>query len=611
MVIVSLRRRNNPMAQIFISYSRSDRSFVDDFVPLIHKVYGNDSLWFDDDIHGGANWWDMILSEIDRCVLFIFLISNEALESPYCQAELREAIRLRKQILPIIIRRLSPPYPGDVPDDLRAVLGQTQAIELIKLRDPANIANLYGAAHRLLQTAPRAQAPLQSTVTRQPPVPDRRPFPARRLIVLGGLAVVAAGVAVILPNLMRPSGSSTEIDLTLTTSNSTPDGITLTEPAASMQTRTPGITPEDADEIAALGDGEGSVDILAWAGGLERGDTDPNFDWVTDFEAQTGCTVNSTFTASSDEMFAVASEESFDIIIASGDISLRLISSGLVQPVELDFVPSWSTVDERLQHGPWHIVDGVHYGVPFQWIPNVLMYNTDVFRDQPPESWSVVFMETTLPDGESNVGRVQAYDGPIYIADAALYLMVHNPELGISDPFSLDRDQFNAALDLLRQQRALVGRYWHDAFSQIDDFYSEEYAVSTAWPYQVNLLKQNGAPVSFAVPIEGITGTAETSMLASDAEHPNCAYRWLEWSLTPKVQGDIAAWLASVPAVPAACQDNVLLGSDGCAANGMDTFDRVHFWRSPTAACQDGRSAARCIPYHEWATSYLAVIGGR
>ena len=68
----------------------------------------------------------------------------------------------------------------------------------------------------------------------------------------------------------------------------------------------------------------------------------------------------------------------------------------------------------------------------------------------------------TLPDGKSNKGRVQAYDGPIYIADAALYLKHHKPELGINDPYALDRDQFNAALDLLRaaaqDRRPLLAR---------------------------------------------------------------------------------------------------------------------------------------------------------
>lgn len=368
--------------------------------------------------------------------------------------------------------------------------------------------------------------------------------------------------------------------------------------------------------MTEVGPGEGQVSIVAWAGYIERGETDPAFDWVTDFEAATGCMVNVKTAATSDEMVALMNEGNFDLVTASGDASLRLIYGDRVQEVNTDLIPSWSTVDDRLKEAPWHFVDtdgdgvGEHYGVPYQWGSNVLMYNTEAFGDTPPDSWSVVFEEQTLPDGTSNVGRVQAYDGPIYVADAALYLMYHNPELGITDPYSLDRDQFNAALDLLRQQRELVGRYWHDAFIQIDDFTNEGVIASGSWPFQVNLLVGGGAPIASTVPVEGATGWADTTMMHVDAPNPNCAYMWLEHSLNVNLQGDLAAWFGSVPAVLAACEGNELLGDAGCETNGLGNFERILFWRTPTATCQDGRGDI-CVPYYEWVSAYIGVIGGR
>ncbi len=359
-----------------------------------------------------------------------------------------------------------------------------------------------------------------------------------------------------------------------------------------------------------LGEPEGQVTIVSWAGYVERGATDPAFDWVTDFEAETGCMVTNKVAATSDEMVALMNEGGFDLVTASGDASLRLVAGKRVQPINVDLIPSWSTVDERLQEAPWHYVDGVHYGVPYQWGSNVLMYNTEIFGDTPPDSWSVTFEEQTLPDGESNAGRVQAYDGAIFIADAAMYLMYHNPELGITDPYSLDRTQFDAALNLLRQQRELVGRYWHDAFIQIDDFTNEGVAASGSWPFQVNLLVGGGAPIASTVPVEGATGWADTTMMAVDSPNPDCAYLWLEHSLNPKLQGDLAAWFGTVPSVLAACEGNELLGDGGCETNGLGNFDRIAFWRTPTATCGDGRGDI-CVPYYEWVTNYIAVIGGR
>jgi putative spermidine/putrescine transport system substrate-binding protein len=308
-------------------------------------------------------------------------------------------------------------------------------------------------------------------------------------------------------------------------------------------------------------------------------------------------------------MVALMNEGGFDLVTASGDASLRLVAGGKVQEVNVNLVPSWKNVDERLQNAPWHTVNGKHYGVPYQWGPNVLMYNTEAFAGKAPESWNVVFEEMTLPDGKSNKGRVQAYDGPIHVADAANYLITNNPDLGIKDPYALTRDQFNAALDLLRQQRTLVNRYWHDAFVQMEDFKTEGVVASGSWPFQVNLLKAEGAAIDSTVPREGATGWADTTMMHVDAPHPNCAYMWMNWSLTPKVQGDLAAWFGSVPSVPAACTGNALLTDAGCSINGFDNFAKIKFWKTPTTDCGDGRR--ECVPYYEWVTSYVAVIGGR
>jgi putative spermidine/putrescine transport system substrate-binding protein len=362
--------------------------------------------------------------------------------------------------------------------------------------------------------------------------------------------------------------------------------------------------------ITEIGDGEGAVSIIAWVSYIEDGSTDPAYDWVTQFETDTGCAVTVKTAATSDEMVALMQgSDDYDLVTASGDASLRLVAGGTVQEVNIDLIPSWDQVDPRLQEASWHFVDDKHYGVPYQWGSNVLMYRTDVFGDTPPTSWSVVFEEQTLPDGASNAGRVSAYDGPIYIADAALYLMAHQPELGITDPYALNRAQFDAALDLMRQQRELVFRYWHDAFIQLDDFANEGVAASSSWPFQVNYGQFLEYPVASVLPEEGATGWADTTMMHVNAPHPNCAYKWMEWSLNAKVQGDLAAWFGSVPANLGACTGNALLGDTGCDVNGLGNFESIHFWKTPQADCFD--MGGECVPYHEWVTASVAVIGGR
>ncbi|MEQ1899677.1 MAG: ABC transporter substrate-binding protein [Devosia sp.] len=361
------------------------------------------------------------------------------------------------------------------------------------------------------------------------------------------------------------------------------------------------------DMPTAIGAGEGAVSIVAWVGYIERGESDPTIDWVTDFEKSTGCMVSVKTAATSDEMVTLMNGGGFDLVTASGDASLRLVAGGKVVPINTDLVPSWGTVDERLKDAPWYTVGGKHYGVPYQWGPNVLMYNTDTFP-QAPTSWNVVFEEMNLPDGKTNAGRVQAYDGAIYVADAANYLMTKDPSLGIKDPYELNETQYAAVIDLLKSQRKLIGRYWHDAAVQIEDFTSEGVVASGSWPYQVGALQLGEQPISSTIPAEGATGWADTTMLAANAPHPNCAYMWMEHSLAPKVQGDVAYWFGSVPVVPAACKGNELLTDEGCAYNGFDNFDQIKFWKTPTAQCATQGDA--CVPYSRWVSDYIGVMGG-
>ncbi len=356
-----------------------------------------------------------------------------------------------------------------------------------------------------------------------------------------------------------------------------------------------------------LGKPEGQLNIIAWPGYIERGATDKNYDWVTKFEKDTGCKVNVKTAATSDEMVSLMNQGGYDLVTASGDASLRLVHGKKVQDINTALVPSWNTVDARLKDAPWHTVDGKHYGVPYQWGPNVLMYNTNVFKT-PPTSWAVVFEEQKLSDGKSNKGRVQAYDGPIYVADAALYLMKKQPELGIKDPYELNDKQYAAALALLRAQKGLAHRYWHDATVQMSDFKNEGVVASSSWGYMVNALKGEKQPVDSVIPQEGTTGWADTTMLHANAKNPVCAYKWMEHSLNKDLQASLAEWFGSNPVVPEACKTKAPGGTDFCKTNGFERFGQVHFWKTPVAKCA---SQGTCVPYSRWTQDYIAVMGGR
>src|SRR5579871_2519563 len=138
------------MGQIFISYSRSDRMNLDALATPIRNVFGHDNLWFDEAIPGGKDWLKVIIDEIEKCDLFIYLVSSDSLASDFCQQELREALRLNKQILPVIVQRLKEPYPAQIASDLGNILNSIQYVDLSTGLNPSNLEKLFGSIHFLL-----------------------------------------------------------------------------------------------------------------------------------------------------------------------------------------------------------------------------------------------------------------------------------------------------------------------------------------------------------------------------------------------------------------------------------------------------------------------------
>jgi putative spermidine/putrescine transport system substrate-binding protein len=353
----------------------------------------------------------------------------------------------------------------------------------------------------------------------------------------------------------------------------------------------------------SVGKGEGRVDLIAWAGYVEDGSTDKSADWVTDFEADTGCQVNVKVGGSSDEMVTLMRTGNYDGVSASGDATLRLIAAGDVAPVNTEIISNYADVYDGLKDQKHNSVDGQMYGVPHGRGANLLMWRTDTVKPAP-DSWSVVW------DANSPYkGKVTAYDSPIYIADAALYLMKTKPDLGIENPYALDEDQFQAAVDLLKQQRAIIGEYWSDATKEIAAFKSSDTVVGTTWQYQANVLAADKAPVKTTLPKEGSTGWSDTWMISSKAKHPNCMYLWMNHIISPKANAAVSEWFGEAPSNAKSCA--LTADKDHCAtfhADDEDYFKQVWYWTTPTKECLDGRGAI-CKDYSEWVQAWTEVKG--
>ncbi|MFN8053443.1 MAG: ABC transporter substrate-binding protein [Acidimicrobiales bacterium] len=355
-----------------------------------------------------------------------------------------------------------------------------------------------------------------------------------------------------------------------------------------------------------VGKGEGAISILAWPGYAESGKNDPNVDWVSDFEASTGCKADIKEFPTSDEAINLIDQGGWDVVSASGDATLRLIAAGKVVPVNTALVPNYQDVFPYLKNQPWNSVDGQMFGIPHGWGANLLQYRTDIVTT-PPDSWGAVF------DPKSPYkGKITAYDSPIYIADAALYLMSTKPELNIKDPYALDDKQFAAAVALLKEQKPLIGEYWSDYLKQEEAFTNGSLVLGTSWQVIANTLEAADPPVPVKTvePKEGSTGWSDTWMVTKDAKHPNCAYKWLDWIISPDANAQVAEWFGEAPANAKACE--VTTNPDHCTtfhATDEAYAKSIHYWNTPTSDCLDGRTDVKCKTYNDWAQAWDEIRG--
>src|SRR4051812_20475945 len=182
---------------------------------------------------------------------------------------------------------------------------------------------------------------------------------------------------------------------------------------------------------SSVGAGEGSVSVICWAGYCEDGSTDPKVNWVKPFEKASGCQTNVKVANTSDEMVTLMRTGQYDGVSASGNASLKLIAGGDVVPIDPKILTNWNDLSKTVKFQSYNSVGGKMYGAPHGYGANLLMWRTDKVKT-PPKNWSAVF-DTSSP----YKGSITAYDDPIYIADAALYLGQTKPALKITNPYEL------------------------------------------------------------------------------------------------------------------------------------------------------------------------------
>jgi putative spermidine/putrescine transport system substrate-binding protein len=359
---------------------------------------------------------------------------------------------------------------------------------------------------------------------------------------------------------------------------------------------------------AAIGEGEGELNLVIWGGYAEKGANDPAYDWVTPFEDETGCIVNSTDMTDSNNGVSLIQGGQYDGISASGDATTRLIQGGLVAAIDPNILPNYANVFEGLKNLPHNTVDGVNYGVPHGRGANLLMYNTEEVSPAP-TTWDGIW-----ENAADHKGKISVYDSSIFIADAALHLKTKQPDLGIEDIYQLTQAQFDAAIALLEKQRDEGdAQYWSLYNEQVSSYAAGDLVIGTTWPLQVGLLQVDGVPVEGILPAEGSTGWSDTWMMYKNAAHPNCMLMWMDHMMSAEANAQATVWFGEAATSPQACEAAEALSAGHCEvqhATDEAYFSKVHYWATPQEDCADEDAATTCVTQEDWVAAWTTLRGG-
>ena len=357
-----------------------------------------------------------------------------------------------------------------------------------------------------------------------------------------------------------------------------------------------------------LGEGEGELNLVIWAGYAEDGSAYPEFDWVTPFEEETGCIVNSTPMADSAAGIQLLRSGEYDGGSFSGNATDRLMAAGDVAPVNVDLLPNYKNVFAGLKNQPHNSLAGVPYGVPHGRGPNLLIWNTEEVDEQ--TTWDGIW--ENAGDYE---GKLSIFDSQDFIADAALHLMATQEDLGIANPYQLTQEQFDAAIALLAAQFEHGPQFWSGATftEQITAFAAGDVTIGTTWQFQVNSLAAEGAPVKAIKPAEGTTGWSDTWMIASDAANPNCMYKWMNHMMSAEANGQATVYFGEAPTSQQACDYAETIAPGHCEqthATDEPYWEDIWYWSTARKDCGDEDANTTCVDYDGWVEAWTTLRGG-
>ena len=356
------------------------------------------------------------------------------------------------------------------------------------------------------------------------------------------------------------------------------------------------------------------IRVVVPPGAVQNGSVNPKTDWVTPFEKQSGClvqlrTADTDADAYKDLTYGIGNSY-YDAILASPEVAGRLVNAKAVAPLKTAQVSGYSGVSPRLRTAAPEVSGGTTYGLPYLWDTYVTGYNSGQVKPAP-QTWTTLFSPSSAVRYS---GKITVPNAPVTLALAALYLKSAQPALGITDPFELTRAQLAAAGQVVNKVRHHIGTWWSADSTVIGQLGDGQDVLGAVLTHQINEMSRAGLPAAGVPTPTEATGSGSTVaflyswLVSAHAHNPKCAYQFLSWMTSNKIQERASAFTSAAPVSPAACRGPAAANCAAYHMSSLPTARNILFEHLPQASC----AAGRCTSYAQWqaAWKHITVAAG-
>jgi spermidine/putrescine transport system substrate-binding protein len=233
---------------------------------------------------------------------------------------------------------------------------------------------------------------------------------------------------------------------------------------------------------------------------------------IEKFEAETGIKVIYEQFDSNESMYTKlkSGAVNYDVLFPSDYMIEKLIQEDMLAPLDFTNLPNYSNIDEdfkNLSYDPKNT-----YSVPYMWGTLGILYNTTMVAEEV-NSWSVLWDK--------------AYTNQIVMKDSVRDSFVPALRLLGYSINSTSKDEWNEALALLQEQKALVQAYVADEVR--DKMIGEEAALAVMYSGEALLTMDENENLAYVVPNEGSNKWFDSMCIPKSTNNKEAAEKFINF----------------------------------------------------------------------------------